>query len=823
VNESGRGRHSGARSAMLGALFALGCGQSLAPAFDARFPDDEPARIDAVRARLAAAAAGSERDPALLLASTHAPEPELLAYDLSAAALRWRIPFRSDSRAELLGDLVLGSAGGRLVAFDANTGRPRFSAALAECAYGGAARAGARLFVVCLGETPQGGEAHGRVLALDATSGRTLWERRTGGALGRPAAGGGLLFVPFRKQNLVVLDAERGTEIARVRIRDDVVDWVMITGGRVLFGHNRVHVIGPDGEDETVGRAAIDTRALPGSPPLWPSGFEPHPAARSARGRVALYLTPELVDGVVRPSHDRYYAVFYRYVFAYDTSGELRWAHMLPHDAIAGHALASGLALVTDPGAVWLLPRDGGTPQLRAELGLPLASAELNAADLAATPGGAAQALRSSLAEIALDTDNRLVPARAHAVAQLARLDDPEVTRDLLDVYGASATPPELKRAIASALRERRAGLEHLVDALLARYDFLEQTRPAPLAVIVPALVEARETRAVPHLVARLFDHETPISVLPAIATALAELGGEQAVEPLLEFARRYRADSSFAAHPEAILAAVQGVLANGGERGSVLLTELTADGRALPALTAGIRALLTPVDAAPGDTDLAANTEAEPELPAWLGDDAVRATFAEHTDDLRACIIDELGRNPALSQVRLAAIAEGDGSTHAWSFVPNTPQFVDCMYAKAAQYRFPRFRAARRVVKYVIAVRANEPPPPPSDQGELPWWQPYASRARSVSDAAPPDPWWRSHQPLAPLSLSAKPVSLMPAPERAPAGPAAPAAAAAPEPPATPAATAAPAESSSAPPAATPTPTPEAEDAWWIPSPASR
>ena len=121
------------------------------------------------------------------------------------------------------------------------------------------------------------------------------------------------------------------------------------------------------------------------------------------------------------------------------------------------------------------------------------------------------------------------------------------MTRDLLDIYAQSTTPPELKAEVADALRVRRSGLEHLVDALMARYDFLEQTRPAPLSVIVPALVEARETRALPQLLERMVDPETPLPVLPVVIDAVAALGDSTAVEPLLAFLRLYRADSAFA------------------------------------------------------------------------------------------------------------------------------------------------------------------------------------------------------------------------------------------------------------------------------------
>jgi hypothetical protein len=290
-----------------------------------------------------------------------------------------------------------------------------------------------------------------------------------------------------------------------------------------------------------------------------------------------------------------------------------------------------------------------------------------------------------------------------------------------------------------------------LVDALAARYDFLEQSRPAPLAVIVPALTEAHETSAVPRLVERMLDHETPLGVLPAVVHAVVELGDDGVLVPLLSFLRLYRADSTFAAQPEALIEAARGVLVHGGDQGPELLASVTADGRASSELASRISALEQERRAPQAaETPVVVADAASPRLPLKLSQDAVDATFAEHIDDLRACIIDELGRNPELALLRIAFIAESDGSTHALSFAPNTPAFVDCLYPKVAAYRFPRFSAGRVVARYAVALRAHssELVPATSSVEESPWWDWYATRPRPASSGS--DPWWRSQQPLA-------------------------------------------------------------------------
>jgi hypothetical protein len=565
------------------------------------------------------------------------------------------------------------------------------------------------------------------------------------------------------------------------------------------------------------------------------SGFASKPGTRSARGRIALLLEPEArgEDGV-GIAHDRYFLAFYRYVFAYDAAGGLRWARMLGRDVIAGQALPTGVALVSEDGRVRVFAQQDGATLLDQTVGSELAAASLAASGLSlrAPPAATIPALRRTLTEIALDSDSRLVPARAYVVAQLARRDEPEVTRDLLDVYAQTSTPPELKRVIASALRARRNGLEHLVDALAARYDFLEQSRPAPLAMIVPALVEAHESRAVPRLLERMLDHETPLAELPAVVRAVVDLGSDSVLEPLLSFLRLYRADSSFAAQPEALLEAARGVLVHGGDAGPELVASVLRDGRASAALAAGIAALSQPASATSA-ADEAALAAAGPSqaIPAKLTQEAVNATFAEHIDDLRGCIIDELGRNPKLALLRIAFIAESDGSTHALHFAPNTKELVDCLYPKVAAYRFPRFGAGREVASYVVAVRAGseQPVATPPSAGEGHWWDGNAAHARPEPTTHAGEPWWRSQQPLAPLigpversadTINA-PVTVAPPTPAADAhgNPAQQKPAAQPTSAAPPSPSNAPARAQDAPVA----PTPAAEDAWWTPNAPAR
>jgi outer membrane protein assembly factor BamB len=834
-------------------LAASGCARGHTPAFDPTFPDNDAARGRLIAARLASASPAITASEPLLVATSEGAEPTVFAYDIAKAAVRWRVALRAESRPELLGDLVMSTSGGELVALDRAIGALRWRAPIEGCAYLGAARDGDRLFAACAGA---GATRASSVLAFDANSGRALWRRDAQGEVGRPAARDGVVLVPWQHQNLTLLDARDGRELLRLRSEDDVIDWVRADARGTFFGQRALYRLGSAGyagKRDGASFVATHGEALPANPSAMESAFSPQPGTRSARGRIALHLEPEAIGaGGVRIAYDRYYFVFYRYVFAYDASGALRWSRLLDRDAIAGQALAAGLGLALEDGQVLLLAQDNGDTLLSQRTGVALGSATLSLAGLpapAAARGEAPEAaLRHGLTAIALDTDSRLVPARAYAVQRLAALTDPEVTRELLDVYSQSSTPPDLKRAVADALRTRRTGLEYLIDALLARYDFLDQTRPAPLAVIVPALVDAHETRAVPNLITRLRDHETPSAVVPALVHAIAVLGDDSAVPPVLAWLRMYRADSALAEQPDALIEAARFVAARGGAAGAVLLTALSGDGRANPALAAGIAALTAeraPSAAHEAPAEPVAAAAPTPALPDKLDQAAINAVFAEHAAELRACADDELARNPKLGQIRVAFIAESDGSTHALSFAPNSTELADCLYAKVASYRFPRFHADRQVATFTMNVREPAAPVAPAAPSAQPWWAVYAARAQAP--AADAEPWWQGHQWLAPqmdldtataahvapaaasqapnttaapapahatdtttssAATSARPPAAAPAaPTVTPPAPAASSAPVAPEVAASPA------------PAAPAASAPQTEDAWWVPA----
>src|SRR5262249_44628565 len=80
------------------------------------------------------------------------------------------------------------------------------------------------------------GRRSGFVAALDERSGSEKWRREAAGSLGAPAARGGLVFLPFMSQWMVVLDGASADELCRIRSTDEQVTFVRALPAGVFYG-----------------------------------------------------------------------------------------------------------------------------------------------------------------------------------------------------------------------------------------------------------------------------------------------------------------------------------------------------------------------------------------------------------------------------------------------------------------------------------------------------------------------------------------------------------------------------------------------------------
>lgn len=748
--------------------YALLAGLSLSllacAAQSSRAPSGLPAR--AIAERIAGAGAPLQSGP-LVLAIVRASgqgQPQLVGHDLARDATRFRVGVDEAAQASLLGDVVWVRAADSVRALDAGDGHELYRLALPSGRYIGAARAGALIAFAVVNGRPLDPEARCTLLLVDAKTGRRSSALELPGDAGQPVAAGELVFVPSQRQRIIVIDAARGREVARLRAQSDAVEWLQVeptgSGGRALvFGGGGFHrLVAGDAQPSASYRLPEALTALPGRPSAPPSAYEDH-----ATRRIGLHITPVLRGASeVGLLADRAYFVFYTQLFAFDAQGALLFARSLPADAVAARVLPEGLLVVTAAGEIMLLSHVGGATLASQSL---VSGGEPTSVRMAVLPPVAPQAtaveagnapsheqLARALLELAGASDSRLVPARIYAVEQLSGMQDAFITGGLLALYEQPNTPAELQSAIASALSARKTGLGPLVSALERRYDFLAETKPAPLAVIAPALARAGEKSAVPGLLARFLDHETPATALASLARAIGTLGGAHEAAPLLEWLERYQADSSVRGEPEALLEAARAALALDPKRAKPVLARVTSAGRMASEPAQEIAALLEPKPAAIEEPLEVAHVEpaVAPKLPRLPAQRAIDQAFAAQLEAMKPCVEDELKANPKLFQLRIAFIAEGDGSAHGFHFAPASKALAECLYPKVAGIRVPAFAEPRSVEHVVINTRSSRDDEPAKDDGarEEPWW---TWRAEAVREKTSDVPWWRVQQVVPP------------------------------------------------------------------------
>ncbi|MEZ4335974.1 MAG: PQQ-binding-like beta-propeller repeat protein [Sandaracinaceae bacterium] len=788
----------------LAALFAVACGPQYRNAFSHHFLDNQAADLAAVMERLPDPAHDDRPENALgapvAVATTFTESGEgrqMVAWRIDDGSQLWAVPVDAATQPEILGDVVLTSTREQVRAYDLASGRELWHQDLPDLAYVGATRDGDSIYWAATVGALGGARRVGHVVAVDARSGGERWRHEIQGVFGQPAAAGGLVFVPWERQNIAILESLTGDEIARLRSTDDVVAWAfehptgIYYGGQGIYRLTHRSSVGTRGESTHIRPELGDLPRQPDS--IWPDGYVPKPGTRSARGRIRVYFNPAPAsdDTSIHIEGDTYYFVYYRYVFAYSLEGELRWTRILEQDVANAEAMPHGLLTFGEQGGANLLDRDTGNDRWSWDAATPIASVALDASGF--DPSGAAgeaRPLRQSLNELVLDPDNRLVAARAYAVTRLAQIEEPEITRDLLDLYQQRAMPGALKEAIRQALRTRRSGEQYLMEALARRYDYLQETQAPPLEAIVPALLAMEHTAAVPQLINHLMDHETPAAVLPELVDAIVRLGGAEVVPALRRFLTLYRADSLFAgpiedqqpqeeggqvvpANPEAraLALAARGIFEHGGPEGRELLASLQpAESRLHEPVREAIGGFYqAEQDAATRAAQeeeqarqaalAAAAAEAEAALPGRLTQEQVNTTFHENADALRECIADELERNERLAQVRFVFILSNDGHASDITVAPRSDELSACVTPRVEAIEFPRFRQRRMRASFTVSIRGAgdaeaTDTPQPALVARAPegapwfWYEQERARLRGVAEQVPATAaWWTERE----------------------------------------------------------------------------
>ncbi len=579
-------RRSMLRGLALASLAILaGCGPKAV--FGLSSDDNNPERLDqalAVRRLPAAPGPANSLGKPLLFAAVGGvagTQRKLIAYDAGAGAALWTVDADVQSRVAVGGDVIVVREGKEIVTRNVADGAVRAKVALAGELIG-LATDGERVYVV-----NQSGDLQTPVWSLTAygLDGRALWQNDSPGPLGAPSAQGGLVFSPYLKQWLAVLDARSGAQLTRVRGIDEEISFIRVTSDAAYFGSKvgafRLDVKAATGTrgGSTYGKVTLPTQLAAAD--YGRDAFDPIQAGYTAydRRRILWRADPK-ADGALRFDGDLIAVHFFRFVFGLTPEGELRWAYSQPRVELVAsdHAGAVVVALAGDGNFVALDPASGA---VRASGKLDPGDGRILGAtfDLdgwAPTGAGEPPSTVGAVVSIARDRDARFEAIKQFAVAALAKLQGPEVTRDLIAIVVDPRTPVALHDSVATLLITRKdpAGLPALIDALGTRANFLTGAQPVGLVEVARAIAALGDVKLEPAdvdrtlaaLSAQAFDAANGPAARLELVKALIAIGHGRERDELRRELVLYRADPAFAAEVELVTVIVADLVAGSSE-----------------------------------------------------------------------------------------------------------------------------------------------------------------------------------------------------------------------------------------------------------------
>jgi outer membrane protein assembly factor BamB len=525
----------------LAALAALSCGASLSrigPVFDTSWQDDSGKSIGRVHEHLAEFTFPKGANVAVGVV-----DDGVVGVPLEGGA-RWKFTHALDARPMIAGQVVVGTGGGSLFALEASTGRK-----LWERQSGGQLRgAGDDGYTTVVSLAPSG--RRGGVLLAVARDGGVVRQLDVDVPAGLPAVAGNLAFIPWQNQYVTVYNLTSGDEVARVTFRRQTSRALWVDG-RLYFGE-----FGLTRFDDKIAGASrnqanfveLPARELPGTPRWMRPGGQVLPPASDALDRIRLHARPANGGETLTIDSDRYYATYYHAVMGFRArQGELAWVRMIPQDAIGGAAYAGGVAVCDDKGEVQFFDAAAGAAAGKVSLGTPVQSCVVQADSFSrASPKAKAEPLVQQISEAIQTRETEMVMIQRFLIRELTDQPDEEATRKLIELATDPRTSPVLMQEVREGLSARRNGVRFMTEALAKKYDFLSDvlTMP-PVGPLAFALGAMGETSQAPVLVDYLLEPQLGADDLKHVALALALLAGPEQLEGLLTFATMYRCSTS--------------------------------------------------------------------------------------------------------------------------------------------------------------------------------------------------------------------------------------------------------------------------------------
>lgn len=579
------------------AALAAGCGEAT---FSAHLRDNN---VEDIKRAMQASSSPQKGAGHLAFLVTSGADKSLVGYDLTAGKVAWQEKTDIKSRVVVGRGIIAHRQGANdLVARDSASGRVLFTVSLnASDKYIGAAFDDEHLYYVVQSNA---GQRTSTVYAVDRT-GRQLWSLPAQGSLGAPAARGGLVAVPYRHQNLTLIDGKDGKELARVRATDEEISFVRATPEGFFYGGAKGIYLLDEKSANGSKEGSSYSEANLGSDQVrtfyWWDGYELAQADYTAFDRNRLLWRGEPRGGSVGFQGDEVVLHSYRYFFAFDAKqGKLKWAYAHPRtDLVAADVVGPSVVFVSVDGDIGVV--DALTGQIRGveKTNLHVAGATFDAEGYSGSVGQAPAEkndVLQTLNQIIWDRDARFTAVKVFAVDALGSVPGKDASGALLKVVLAEKDmPPAVQKKAGEELVARKdsEAVPLYVDALKLRYDYLADRHPHGVDVLARAVAQLDAKDAAPELAAHLMDAATPQSALKELAAALASLGGPASQKVLREFLLTYRADPMFVMDPSSLNIAAEGLVKLGGNEGKRTVQYVAEDKRTIQPVAAYLKKLL--------------------------------------------------------------------------------------------------------------------------------------------------------------------------------------------------------------------------------------
>jgi outer membrane protein assembly factor BamB len=544
------------------------------------------------------------RTPRVFVVQNGAPKT-IVAYDLATSSVMWKADADVQSRIWVGGDIIVALEGKQLVARDQKTGKARWAVGI-KGHFIGATADRDRAYATWR----EGSDSKGTwmIAGFDASSGKELWRAPSEGELGAPSAHGGIVFSPFLRQWLYLVDGASGKQLARLRGIDEQISMVRVTSRTTFFG-SRQGVFALDARaasgkrsDATYGQVKIPPQLDRTSYGVDLYDHVQSGYTASDRARV-LWASVPTDSGPMKFTADTYAVHYFRYMFGFDLAGELVWAYSHPRVELVSseHTGAAILGISTQGEIVALDPTTGAVRE-RKNLGLgqQVVGATFDADGWSPAGQGEKVETAAALVSIARDRDARFDRVKELAVGALAKQPGGDVTKELLAVLADKRAPQKLKDTVVDMLAQRKdpASLPVLTDQLATRADYLAKTEALSLGPVAKAIaslggakLDAKQVApAIAALQSHLDDPATQTPDLVMVIRAMAAIGAGSERGALASHLLLYHADDDLGADPSWQTAIVTALDVHGGPGEHELLRQVAADPRTKQGLSVAIK-----------------------------------------------------------------------------------------------------------------------------------------------------------------------------------------------------------------------------------------